>query len=179
MKDKILITLATGRTGYAATVQLLQEGYPVKIFVRSRNTKALGLERMGAEIAIGNFDNDEDIQNALTDVKRVYFNYPIAKGMIHCVDIFIKAAKDASIETVVFMGQWLAEFDNQKSLMTNDIKKAYSLLQKSGLNVIYFNPGFFADNLLALTESIVQLRQMPSPFGEGKCPWISTGDMSR
>ena len=45
MEKKILIMLATGKTGYAATVQLLAEGYPVRIFVRSRNAKAMELER--------------------------------------------------------------------------------------------------------------------------------------
>ena len=53
------------------------------------------------------------------------------------------------------------------------------MLEQSGLNVVYYNPGFFADNLIALTQSIVQLGQMPSPFGDGKCPWISTGDLGR
>lgn len=41
MNDKILITAATGKTGYAATVELLKEGYSVKIYVRSRNAKAI------------------------------------------------------------------------------------------------------------------------------------------
>ncbi len=29
MKEKILITAATGKTGYATTVELLNDGYPV------------------------------------------------------------------------------------------------------------------------------------------------------
>ena len=179
MKEKILITLATGRTGYETTIQLLKDGYPVRIFVRSRNRKALELANLGAELAVGEFDNYEQLKNALTGVKRVYYCYPIMRGMPENVKIFIRAAKAAGIEAVVFMGQWLAEFDYQKSVLTNDIKKSYQLLEASGLNVVYYNPGFFADNLLALTESVVQLGLLPSPFGSGKCPWISTGDLGK
>ena len=72
MKEKILITLATGKTGYATTVELLNEGYPVRIFVRSRNAKALELEKLGAEIAIGEFDNYDHIKRALSGINRVY-----------------------------------------------------------------------------------------------------------
>ena len=40
MTEKVLITLATGTTGYAITAQLLNEGYPVRIYVRSRNKRS-------------------------------------------------------------------------------------------------------------------------------------------
>ena len=179
MKEKILITLATGRTGFATAAELLRDGYPVRILVRSKNKKAVELEKLGAEVAIGEFNNYEQLKKALTGVQRAYYCYPIMKRMPENVALFIKAAKETGLEAVVFMGQWLAEFDEQESLLTNDIKKSYKLLEQSGLNVVYYNPGFFADNLIALTQSIVQLGQMPSPFGDGKCPWISTGDLGR
>lgn len=179
MKEKILITAATGKTSYQATAQLLKEGYPVRIFVRSRNAKALELERLGAEIAIGEFSNYEQLLNALNGIQSVYYCYPIMKGMPESVSLFIKAAEAQNIESVVFMGQWLAEFPNQKSLLTNDIKKSYGLLAKSPLNVVYYNPGFFAENIIALTEGIIQMGMMPNPFGNGKCPWVSAADQGR
>jgi uncharacterized protein YbjT (DUF2867 family) len=178
-KEKILITLATGTTGYEITKELLKEGYPVRIYVRSGNKRANALENLGAEISLGEFNNYQQLKDALSGIKTVYYCYPIMKGMPAAVEIFIEAAKATGVEAVVFMGQWLAEFDNQESLLTNDIKKAYQLLERSGLNVVYYTPVFFADNLIAFTESIVQLGQMPSPFGDGKCPWISTGDLAR
>jgi NAD(P)H dehydrogenase (quinone) len=44
---------------------------------------------------------------------------------------------------------------------------------------VYYNPGFFADNMISFPETVVQLGQMPNPFGDGLCPWISTGDLGR
>ncbi|GAB3642005.1 NmrA family NAD(P)-binding protein [Spirosoma arcticum] len=179
MNEKILITSATGKTGYATAVQLLNEGYPVRIFVRSRNAKAIELEKRGAEIALGTFDNYGQLQNALTGISRVYYCYPIMPRMPENVAQFIKAAREAAIDAVVFMGQRIAEFADTGSVMTNDTRTAYRLFAESGLNVVYFVPGYFADNVFVLTEFVLQLGLLASPFGVGKNPWISNGDMSR
>ncbi len=179
MKPKILITLATGKTGYASTVQLLQEGYPVRIYVRSKNEKALALEKLGAEIALGDFDNKQQLQQAMEGIQHVYYCYPYKSGMAKDVALFIEVAKAAAVNAVVFMGQRIAEFADTGSAMTADVRKSYDLLKNSGLNVVYFAPGYFADNAFVITEYVLQLGLMPNPFGEGKNPWISINDMSR
>ena len=178
-KTKILITLATGKTGYATALLLIKEGHPVKIYVRSRNKRALELEKMGAEIAIGTFDSPAQLLHALQDVKAVYYCYPIKKGMPGDVACFINAAKKMSIETVVFMGQWLAEFNGQESIVTLNVQQSYSLLQESGLNVIYLIPGYFVENTIGiLLEFAVQLGVLTSPFGKGKNPVVSNEDLA-
>lgn len=179
MNEKILITLATGKTGYAATVELLQAGYSVRIYVRSRNVRALELEKLGAEIALGEFDNYEQFKEAMTGVKRVYYCYPIMSRMPQNVQMFVQAAQEIGIEAVIFMGQRIAEFADTGSVMTNDTRTAYRIFEGSGLNVVYFIPGYFADNLFVTTEFVLQLGLMASPFGMGKNPWISNGDMGR
>ena len=179
MNEKILITSATGKTGYAATVELLNGGYPVRIFVRSRNARALELEKLGAEIAIGTFDNYDQLKNALTGISRVYYCYPIMPNMPQNVALFIKAAQEEGIDAVVFMGQRIAEFADTGSLMTNNTIVAYRLFEQSELKVVYFVPGYFADNAFVVTEFVLQLGLLASPFGNGKNPWISNGDMGR
>lgn len=179
MNEPILITLATGKTGYAATVNLLQAGYPVRIYVRSRNVRARELEKLGAEIALGEFDNYEQLKQALMGVQRVYYCYPIKPNMPENVSLFIRAAQETGVNAVVFMGQRIAEFADTGSVLTNDIRTAYRLFEKSGLNVIYFIPGYFADNVFVTIEFVLQLGLLASPFGAGKNPWISNGDMGR
>lgn len=177
MKEKILITSATGKTGFQATTQLLKDGYLVKIFVRSRNTKALELEKLGAEICIGNLTDYTDLCNALKDVQRVYYCYPFIPHLLENTKLFIRCAKENNIEAIVNLGQWLAEFDKQKSIHTNDIKASYIEYEQSGLNVIQLIPGFFADNTFFVTEFAIQLGLMPLPFGKGKNPAISNEDL--
>lgn len=179
MTGKILITLATGKTGAAAAAGLLKEGCPVRIYVRSRNKKAMELEKLGAEIAIGEFNNYHQLKAAMEGVTNVYYCYPYQRGMPADVELFIAAAKAANINAVVFMGQRIAEFADTGSVLTNDIRKCYTLLDNSGLNVVYFAPGYFADNAFVVTEFVLQLGIMPNPFGDGKNPWISIADMGR
>ena len=179
MKEKILIMLATGKTGYPATVELLKDGYPVRIYVRSRNRKAIELEKLGAEIAIGEINNLLQLKNALTGIHRVYYNYPLMKGMVESVETFIQAARISGIAGIVMMGQRIAEFDDTGSAMSANVRMSYKLFEESGLNVVYFLPGYFAENAFVTMEWVLQLGLMPNPFGKGKNPWISNGDMGR
>lgn len=177
MKEKILITSATGKTGFETTKQLLKDGYPTRVLVRSRNAKALELEKLGAEICIGNLTNANDLNSALKNITRVYYCHPFIPHLLQNTKLFIQCAKENNIEAIVNMGQWLAEFDDQKSVHTNDIKASYIEYEQSGLNVIQFIPGFFADNTFFVTEFAIQLGLMPLPFGKGKNPPISNEDL--
>jgi NAD(P)H dehydrogenase (quinone) len=179
MTKKILITLATGRTGYAIAKQLLTEGYEVRIYVRSKNSKAAELQNLGAEIAMGEFGNREQFAAALFGIDAVYYCYPYQSGMSTDVTLFIEEAQKANIKTVVFLGQRIAEYADTGSSMTNEIRKSYELFTKSNLNTIFFVPGYFADNAFVVAEFILQLGIFPNPFGNGKNPWISNADMSR
>lgn len=179
MKERFLITLATGTTGFALARQLLAEGHSVRAYVRSRNARALELEKAGAELAFGEFHEPGQVAAALRGVTRVYYCYPMKRGLVDDIGLYIEAAREANVDVTVFMGQWLAEFPDAPSVLTRDIQQAYRQLEASGLRVVTFNPGFFADNLVALTDTVVQMGMMPSPWGQGRCPWISTGDLAR
>lgn len=179
MKTKILVTLATGKTGFETARQLLGQGYAVKALVREQNEKTQQLEQMGAELVFGSFDDYEKLKLALTDVQAAYYCYPFKKGLINDLALFIKAAKEMKTPAIVFMGQWLAQFDDQKSIHTLSVKKAYRMLDSSGLNVVYFIPGYFVENTISVfLENAVQLRIFTSPFGNGKNPVVSNEDMA-
>ncbi len=177
MKEKILITSATGKTGFQTTTNLLKDGYPVRVLVRSKNSKALELEKLGAEIFLGSITNETDLNTALQGVKRVYYCHPFIPHLYENTRLFIKCAKANNIEAIVNMGQWLAEFENQMSIQTIETQKAYQLYEESGLNVIQLIPGFFADNTFFVTEFAIHLGLMPLPFGKGKNPAISNEDL--
>ena len=179
MKKKILITLAAGKTGFAAASQLLEEGYAVRIFVRRLEYNALMLKEKGAEVVFGTFDNEKALREALDGIESVYYCYPYKLGMPKDVALFIKLAEEAKIKSVVFMGQRIAERTDTGSRLTNDIIESYKLLEQSRLNVVYFAPGYFADNVFVVAEMVLQLGLMPNLYGKGKNPWISIGDMAR
>ncbi len=179
MKQKILVTLASGKTGFATASQLLDEGYPVRIFVRRPDYNALLLQKKGAEVAFGTFDQENALREALDGIDNVYYCYPYKSGMPQDVALFIKLAQEANIKAVVFMGQRIAERSDTGSRLTNDIRASYQLLEASGLNVVYFAPGYFAENVFVVSEMVLQLGFLPNMYGKGKNPWISVGDMAR
>ena len=143
MKQKLLIILATGKTGYAVTVQLLSEGYAVRIFVRTRNERALALEKLGAEIAIGDFDNYAQLKQAMEGIQHVYYCYPYKKGMPEDIALFVQVAKETKMKAVVFMGQRIADFADTGSVLSNDIRKCYQLLEQSGFTCHLFSSWLF------------------------------------
>lgn len=179
MKKKILVTLASGKTGFATASQLLKEGYPVRIFVRRLDYNALLLRKKGAAVALGTFDNENALREAMEGIDSIYYCYPYKSGMPKDVALFVKLAKELNTQSVVFMGQRIAERTDTGSLLTNDIIESYELLEQSGLNVVYFAPGYFADNVFVVSEMVLQLGIMPNLYGKGKNPWISIGDMAR
>lgn len=177
MNEKILITSATGKTGFEATKQLLKDGYSVRVLVRYKNVNTLLLQNLGAEICIGNIANKNDLNKALKDIKKVYYCHPFIPNLLKHTKLFIECAKENNIEAIVNLGQWLAEFDNQKSIHTKDIQASYKEYEQSELNVIQLIPGFFADNTFFVTEFAIHLGLMPLPFGKGKNPAISNEDL--
>ncbi len=177
MKEQLLVTSATGKTGFVATLHLLNDGYPVRILVRSRNARATELEKRGAELIIGSLTNYNDLSNALRGVRRVYYCHPFIPNLLANTALFIRVAEEQGVEVVVNMGQWLAEFDNQKSNHTNQIKETYKLYEQAGLKVIQFIPGYFADNILFVVEFAIRFGLMIAPLGKGRNPAVSTEDL--
>jgi uncharacterized protein YbjT (DUF2867 family) len=47
-KPKILVTGATGKTGSATALQLLEKGYPVRAFVHRLDSRSERLQKAGA-----------------------------------------------------------------------------------------------------------------------------------
>ena len=68
---KILITGATGTTGFPAAKELLELGFPVRAFARNPNKpSAQKLKEMGSEIFVGDMNDIRDVRKAMEGIKR-------------------------------------------------------------------------------------------------------------
>jgi uncharacterized protein YbjT (DUF2867 family) len=73
MGDQILVTGATGQQGGAVARALLRRGVKVRALVRdTKKANALELQRQGAELAIGSFDDQESLRKAMTGMYGVF-----------------------------------------------------------------------------------------------------------
>src|ERR1700740_937477 len=107
VKPRILVTGATGKTGSVVVAELLKAGYPVRAMVHREDGRSARLKAQGAEIAFADMSDVERVADALKDVQRAYYCPPFDPYMIQGAAAFAVAAKEARLEHIVGMTQWL------------------------------------------------------------------------
>ena len=92
MTHPILVTGASGgtqgSTGRRAATLLMEQGIPVRALVHKLDARSDGLRKQGAEVIEGDLLNPASVQAAMRDVKRAYFTYPVADGLLEAATIF-------------------------------------------------------------------------------------------
>ncbi len=179
MKPKILVVGAVGKTGKEVTLGLLAKGYPVRAFVRVEDWRSQQLRQAGAEIFVGNLAEMSDLTQAMKGVQRAYFLAPFNPGQLYRSMVFAIAAAEAKLELVVGITQWLAH-PQHPSIATRESYLTEQILSwMPGVDLVLVNPGWFADNYMALLEPISQLGIFPMPLGEGRTAPVSNKDIAR
>src|SRR5258708_30925647 len=94
----ILVTGATGRHGATGPilVRLLRDrGFAVRAMVRSIDERSAALEAGGAEVVAADYLDIESLKKALHGVKRAYFCYPVAAGIVDAAARFAAAGRES------------------------------------------------------------------------------------
>ena len=178
-KPRILITAAAGKTGSAATLQLLAQGYPVRAFVRQADQRAHALRKAGDELFVGDMLDVRDLRRAMIDIQRAYYCAPMLPNLLYAGAAFAIAAAEARLETVTTISQWLPH-PAHPSVMTRETWLTDQLLGwMPKVDLVTVNPGWFADNYMLVLEPIVHLGLMPMPLGEGLNAPPSNEDIAR
>jgi uncharacterized protein YbjT (DUF2867 family) len=179
IKPRILVTGATGRTGSIVVSELLKAGYPVRALVRKEDGRSARLKAQGAEVAVADMSDVERIADALEDVQRAYFCPPFDPYMIQGAVAFAVAAKEARLEHIVGLTQWLAS-PSHPSLMTRQlwlVDRLFSMTPGAGHTIV--RPGIFADAYLLLTGFAANLGIFPFIFGDSRNAPPSNEDIAR
>ena len=167
-KPKILVTGATGKTGAQVAAQLLAAGFPVRAFVRQEDKRSARLQTAGAEIAVGELADPQALLNAMRGAQRAYFLPPFEPYMIQSAASFAVAAREARLESVVVLSQWLSSPEHP-ALATRQhwlADKLFALLPHTALTIV--NPGFFADvPYMSVLKYAAQLGVFPIPARGG------------
>lgn len=164
IKPRIIVTGATGKTGSVVVGELLKAGYPVRALVHRQDGRSAHLQAQGAELAVADMSDVERVAEALKDVQRAYFCPPFDPYMIQGALAFAVAAKEAHLEHIVGLTQWLAS-PSHPSLMTRQLWLVDRLFAMTpGVTHTILRPGIFADAYLATIGAAVHL---------GIFPWMS------
>jgi NAD(P)H dehydrogenase (quinone) len=176
---KFLVTAATGKTGAATALQLLQKRYMVRVLVRRIDVRSERLKQAGAEIMVGSLEDMADLRVAMAGIQRAYFCPPLDYGTLRRAILFAVAAQEAKLEAVAVLSQWLADplhpaIHAREKWLTDQILKWIP-----DVGVITVDPGFFADNYFAALETMAHFGLMAIPLGTGLNAPPSNEDVAR
>ncbi len=175
----ILVTGATGKTGSAVALQLLRTGWPVRAVVHVADARSELLRKEGAEVVIADLFDPEQLLESMRGTSRAYYCPPWHPYMLQSAMAFAVAARQARLEAVVGLSQWLAS-PSHPSLATRQnwlVDHMFSMLP--GVAHVIVNPGFFADNYLRLIGFAAQLGIFPMPTGASRNAPPSGEDIAR
>jgi len=179
-RPRILVTGATGRTGAAVVSELLKGGYPVRAMVRCEDARTAALRAKGVDIAVAEITDMERVSAAMRGVQRAYWLPPYDPGMLTGAAVFATAAREARLEAIVSLSQWLATpahpaFLTRQHWLADHL---FAMLPDVALTIV--NPGFFADSPYLSTIGIAaHLGVMPWMFGDSLTAPPSVDDIGR
>ena len=176
---KILVTGATGKTGAAVVEQRHARGYPLRAVVHRPDARSTALERRGIETVVADMFDPDQMLAALRGTQRAYYLPMFHTHMIQAGVAFAVAAREARLEAVVQMGQWLSHRAHP-AIMTRQtwlLDRLFADLR--GISHTIVNPGMFADNFLRVMDFAALLGIFPILTGNGRSAPVSNEDIAR
>ena len=194
MSQPILITGAAGgpqgSTGRLIAELLLKQGIPVRAFVHKLDARSDQLRQQGAEIVEGDLLNPASVQAAMKGVKRAYFTYPVADGLLEAATIFAASARDAELELVVNNSQFQGTHDDPAF---RDLQRAPSfrnlqhrlvdrIFDWAQVGAVHIQAPPYYENVRALvSQGVARQNTAFLPWGDDKTviPLAGAEDVSR
>ncbi len=194
MSYPILITGAAGgqqgSTGRVIATILLEQGLPVRAFVHKIDARSDELRRQGAEIVEGDLLNPASVQAAMKDVKRAYFTYPVADGLLEAATIFATTAREAGLELIVNNSQFQGTPDDPAFRDLRDAPSFRNLQHRladrifdwAQVGAVHIQTPPYYENVRALvSRSVAEQNAAFLPWGDGDAiiPLAGAEDVAR
>jgi uncharacterized protein YbjT (DUF2867 family) len=167
----ILVTTA-GKVGTESVRLLRQRELPVRVFVRDAR-KAEALDAAGADVAVGDLDDQASIDKAMVDVTTVILVSPavpaqelniVASAARAGVGHVVKASSKASADSPIARRRWQAEIE--------------AGLAASGLAHTLLRSNAYMQNILALARAITTTSGFGSAAGKGRSGMVDVRDVA-
>ncbi|WP_426615917.1 NAD(P)H-binding protein [Bradyrhizobium sp. McL0616] len=179
MSRKVPISGATGDTGRAAVKEAIALGLDVRAMVHSKDSRSDALERLGAEVVLGDLLEIDTVHAAMKGRDAAYLVWPVAPGLIHATVNFAQAAKETGVSTIINLSQRSANrFSTSHSCRDSFI--AEQVLNWSAVPVVHLRPTYFLEWLLYPWQlPYLQQGVLRMPVGKGRHSPIAADDQGR
>jgi uncharacterized protein YbjT (DUF2867 family) len=193
MPQPILITGAAGgaqgSTGRLVTGLMVKHGVPVRAFVHKLDARSDELRQRGAEIVQGDLLDPGSVQAAMRNVKRAFFTYPVADGLLEATTIFAATARDAGLELVVNNSQFqrtpddpaFRDLQGAPSHRNLQHRLADRILDWAQVGAVHIQAPPYYENVRALvSRTVAEQNAAFLPWGDEKTiiPLASAEDIS-
>jgi uncharacterized protein YbjT (DUF2867 family) len=172
---------AQGSTGRHVAELLLKQGIPVRALVHQLDERSDRLRGLGAEVVRGDLLDPASIYAAMKGVKRAYFTYPVAEGLLEATTIFAAAAREAGTELVVNMSQLQStpDFPSFRNLQHRLADRVFDWAQVGAVHLQA--PPFFENVWVLIAAGVAGQNAIFLPWGDGNAifPLVAAEDVAR
>ena len=194
MSHPILVTGAAGgtqgSTGRLVASLLMEHGIPVRALVHKLDSRSDELRQQGAEVVEGDLLNSASVHAAMRNIKRAYFTYPVADGLLEAAAIFAAAARDAALELVVNNSQFqgrpgdpvFRDLQHAPSFRNLQHRLADRIFDWAQVGAVHLQAPPYYENVRALvSRSVAEQSTVNLPWGEDTTviPLAGAEDVSR
>jgi uncharacterized protein YbjT (DUF2867 family) len=194
MTHPILVTGAAGgtqgSTGRLVASLLMEQGILVRALVHKLDSRSDEIRKQGGEVVEADLLNPASVQDALRNVKRAYFTYPVADGLLEAAAIFAAAARDAGLELVVNNSQFQGTPDDPAfrdlelapSFRNLQHRLADRIFDWAQVGAVHIQAPPYYENVRALvSRSVAEQNTVFLPWGEDTTvvPLAGAEDVSR
>jgi uncharacterized protein YbjT (DUF2867 family) len=155
--------------------------------VRRDDDRAASLRELGAEVAVGDLTNPQDVADVMTGADRMFFNMSVSPDYLTATSIVCAVALEAApVEVIVNMSQMTV---SQMTLTSTTESKQHRLhwlaehiMNWSGVPVVHVRPTVFMENPLLTMLAAASIRERDAlvlPFGDGRTSPIAAADVAR
>jgi uncharacterized protein YbjT (DUF2867 family) len=167
----------------------MERGIPVRALVHHVDTRSDELCKRGAEVVEGDLLNPASVQAAIRNVKRAYFTYPVADGLLEAAAIFASAARDAGLELVVNNSQFqgtpggpaFRDLLHTPSFRNLEHRLADRIFDWARVGAVHLQAPPYYENVRALvSQSVAEQSTVFLPWGEDTTviPLVGAEDVS-
>ena len=176
---KILVSGATGKVGTEVVKQLLKKNYPVRAMVRKQDARSDELKRLGAEIAVADVFDAEQVFDAMRGTQRVFYLPVVHPFMIQSSAAFAVAAHELKIESIVALTQWLSSPSHPSLLTRHHWLTDHLMPMIPNVAHTIVNPGLFGEVVAQLIPGAAVMGSFPNFIGDSRSAPASNADMAR